>query len=510
MSKQNLTMLMILDGWGLAPAGKGNAISLAETPNFDRLMTTMPHSVLDASGMDVGLPDGQMGNSEVGHTNIGAGRVVYQELTMLNMQIETGEFFRNPVLLQAVDHVKKNNSTLHLMGLLSDGGVHSQQTHLNALLRLAKEQGITDVVIHCLMDGRDTDPKSGLGYMKALADTMASLGVGKVGTVCGRFYAMDRDNRWERVQRAYDALVHGEGTPASDPVAAVEASYAAGVTDEFIEPVVLEGTSRIKDGDSVIFFNFRSDRPREISYAITDPEFTGFDRKGDHPHTYFVTMTQYDENLKHVHVAYPPRTLTNTFGQVVSEQGLRQLRIAETEKYAHVTFFFNGGEEKKFEGEDRILIPSPKVATYDLKPAMSAFEVCEAVLAEIEAEKYDTIILNFANTDMVGHTGILSAAMEAAAAVDICVGRIAEAVAAKGGNLLITADHGNAEQMLDGENPMTAHTLNQVPFILAGPAAAGVTLKNGRLEDICPTMLQLMNIPQPAEMTGKSLIVKES
>ena len=504
-------MLMILDGWGLGEDYPGNAILRGNAPNFHRLWETQPHSRLDASGMAVGLPEGQMGNSEVGHTNIGAGRVVYQELTMLNLEIAQGRFFQNPVLCKAVDQAKEKGTVLHLLGLLSDGGVHSHIQHLFALLKLAKERGLTKVMLHCLLDGRDTDPQSGIGYMRELVAKCGELGVGQVATVCGRFYAMDRDKRWERVSRAYAALVDGVGCQIQDTVQGIEASYAQGVTDEFVEPFVCTDAAgkvlpRIQDGDSVIFFNFRSDRPRELCYALTDPAFQGFPRSnGRNPQTYFVTMTQYDENLGQVQVAYPPHSLQNTFGQVVSEAGLKQLRIAETEKYAHVTFFFNGGEEKEFPGEDRILIPSPKVTTYDLQPEMSAPQVCDAVLEQIEKQTYDVIILNFANTDMVGHTGVLQAAKDAVAAVDCCVGRIVEAVTAQGGNLLITADHGNAEQMLEGDNPMTAHTVNPVPFILVGPAAAGATLQDGRLEDICPTMLALMGLPQPAEMTGHNL-----
>jgi len=504
-------MLIILDGWGLAEWGPGNAIALAETRNFDRLWNTCPHCRLSASGLDVGLPEGQMGNSEVGHMNIGGGRVVYQELTLINKEIAEGAFFRNPVFLDAMAEAKQSGRALHLLGLASDGGVHSHIDHIKALLALAKDQGLRQVFVHCITDGRDTDPKSGQGFVADLEQYCNRLGIGRVVTVVGRFFAMDRDRRWARVNRAYQAFVYGDGAPASTASQGVAEAYASGFTDEFIEPVIVADAQglplgRIAEGDSVIFANFRSDRAREISHAFVDERFAEFERGAAPPRVRFVTMTFYDELLKNVAVAYPPRRLTNTLGQVLAERGLKQLRIAETEKYAHVTFFFNGGAEEELPGEDRLLIPSPKVATYDLQPQMSALEVTAAVLKEIEADQYDVIILNFANTDMVGHTGVIKAAVRAVETVDICIGLIEKDVAEKGGTLLITADHGNAEQMLDNGKPMTAHSVNRVPFIIAGPTAKGMQLRDGRLEDIAPTILRLLAIPQPPEMTGRCLI----
>jgi len=504
-------MLMILDGWGLAEWGPGNAIAQAETRNFDRLWNNCPHCRLSASGLDVGLPAGQMGNSEVGHMNIGGGRVVYQELTLINKEIETGGFFRNQAFLDAMDKARQSGQALHLLGLTSDGGVHSHIDHLKALLRLAKDQGLGQVFVHCITDGRDTDPKSGQGFVAYLEQYCQELGVGRVVTVVGRFFAMDRDRRWARVHRAYQAFVYGDGTKVAVASQGVADAYAAGFTDEFIEPVIVadrEGRplGRIAAGDSVIFANFRSDRAREITHAFTDEPFAEFERGDSPPCIHFVTTTFYDELLKNVTVAYPPRRLTNTLGQVLAEQGFKQLRIAETEKYAHVTFFFNGGAEEELPGEDRILIPSPKVATYDLQPQMSALEVTAAVLKEIDADRYDVIILNFANTDMVGHTGVIKAAVKAVETVDICIGLIEKQLAEKGGTLLITADHGNAEQMLDNGKPMTAHSVNRVPFIITGPIAKGIKLRDGRLEDIAPTILRLLGIAQPPEMTGQCLI----
>jgi len=504
-------LLMILDGWGLAPDGPGNAIHLGNTPNFDQLWASCPHSSLGASGLDVGLPEGQMGNSEVGHMNMGAGRVVYQELTLLNKEIDEGSFFRNEVLCVAMENARQGHA-LHLLGLVSDGGVHSHMKHIRALLQMAREQKLEKVYIHCITDGRDTDPHSGLGFVKEVEEYCREFGLGRVATVMGRFHAMDRDKRWDRVQKAYRTYVFGQGQKAAEALPAIEASYAAGVSDEFIEPIVIcdgeQPLATIQDGDSVVFFNFRSDRPRELSYALTDPEFKDFDREGDYPKTYYVTMTQYDEGLKHVHIAYPPRRLVNTFGQVLAENGLCQLRIAETEKYAHVTFFFNGGEEETLPNEDRVLIPSPKVATYDLQPEMSAPLVCDAVIERLESGKYDAVILNFANPDMVGHTGVLPAAIKAVETVDLCIGRVVETVLSLGGKMLLTADHGNSEQMLEGDSPFTAHSVNRVPFILIG-GEEGISLQDGRLEDIAPTMLELMGLPQPEEMTGHSLLCRE-
>ena len=504
-------LLMILDGWGLAPPSPGNAIAQAKTPNFDRLWEQCPHSTLGASGLDVGLPAGQMGNSEVGHMNMGAGRVVYQDLTLLNKEIAEGSFFHNPQLVAAMAEARAQDRALHLLGLVSDGGVHSHIAHVYALLRMAKEQGLTKVYLHCITDGRDTDPSCALTFISQLEQFCQTLGVGRIATVMGRFYAMDRDNRWNRIQRAYQAIVQGEGHRAPNASSAVLASYAAGATDEFIEPAVIEEAgqpvARIQDGDSVIFFNFRADRPRELTYALRDPDFMGFDRGTSFPQTHFVTMTQYDAQMTWVSVAYPPHQLVNTFGQIVADHGMRQLRIAETEKYAHVTFFFNGGVEEPLPGEDRILIPSPKVATYDLQPEMSAPLVADAVLDQLSTGKYDVIILNFANPDMVGHTGIVPAAIRAVEAVDACIGQVEQAIRAAGGKMLITADHGNAEQMMDGAEPVTAHSVNRVPFILLDEKTE-YSLVDGRLEDIAPTMLELMGLDQPKEMTGHSLLVR--
>ena len=498
------TTLIIMDGFGLAPAAADNAVSLANTPVLDKLFREYAHTTLSASGLDVGLPAGQMGNSEVGHTNIGGGRVVFQDLPRISRAIEDGSFFKNEAYNKAMDDCLKNDSSLHLYGLLSDGGVHSHIDHLYALLQMAKDKGLHRVYIHCFLDGRDVSPTSGKGFVQALAGKCAALGVGKIATVMGRYYAMDRDKRWERVQMAYDAMVYGEGHHSSDPVAAVAESYANGVTDEFVEPVVIDPDGTISDNDSIIFFNYRPDRAREITRAIVDPDFDGFAREF-FPTTY-VCNTEYDASMPNVLVAWPRIAVKNGLGEYLSSMGMTQLRIAETEKYAHVTFFFNGGVEKQYPGEDRVLVPSPKVATYDLQPEMSAFEVCDKCVERIESGAYDVIILNFANCDMVGHTGVLEAAVKAVETVDTCVGRVVDATLKMGGIAMVTADHGNAEDMKQPDgSPMTAHTTNLVPFILCG---AGTELRPGRLADIAPTILDVMGLACPEEMDGKTLIVK--
>lgn len=499
--------LIIMDGFGINPSEYGNAIKAANTPNLDRIFSTCPTTKIGASGLNVGLPDGQMGNSEVGHTNIGAGRIVYQELTRITKSIQDGDFFENEVLKAAVENVKAKGTALHLMGLLSDGGVHSHNTHLYALLELAKRNGIDKVYVHCFMDGRDVPPTSGKEYVKELQKKLNEIGVGKIATVMGRYYAMDRDNRWERVAKAYDAIVNGEGVKNPDPVAAVEESYKNDVTDEFIVPVVCAENAEVSKDDSVIFFNFRPDRARELTRTLVDPDFNGFERKKGFFPLKYVCMTQYDAAMPNVDVAFKPEKLTNTFGEYISNLGLTQLRIAETEKYAHVTFFFNGGVEKTFPGEDRVLIPSPKVATYDIQPEMSAYKVTDEVVARINSDKYDVIILNFANCDMVGHTGVFDAAVKAVEAVDECVGRVTKAIADKGGVTLITADHGNADKMIDEDgSAFTAHTTNLVPFAVVGKDCE--LRDGGRLADIAPTMLEIMGIDIPSEMTGESLIKK--
>ena len=499
------TTLIIMDGFGLSPsqAAGDNAIAAARTPNLDKLFAGNPLCRLSASGLDVGLPDGQMGNSEVGHTNIGGGRVVFQDLPRISKSIADGDFFTNPAYCRAMDACIEKGSALHLMGLLSDGGVHSHLTHLFALLKMAKDKGLTRVYIHAFLDGRDVSPTSGADFVAQTVAECAKTGVGEIATVMGRYYAMDRDKRWDRVEQAYDAMVYGESAVSNpDPVAAVKASYAAGVTDEFVEPVVCNPDGTISDNDSVIFFNFRPDRAREITRTLVDPEFDGFTRQL-FPVT-FICNTEYDATMPNVEVAYPRSTVKNGLGEYLSQMGLTQLRIAETEKYAHVTFFFNGGSETQFPGEDRVLVPSPKVATYDLQPEMSAVEVCDKCVERIESGAYDVIILNFANCDMVGHTGVYDAAVKAVETVDTCVGRVVEATRSMGGIAMITADHGNAEEMRkpDG-SPMTAHTTNLVPFILVG---ADAKLHPGRLADIAPTILDIMGLACPPEMDGKSLI----
>ncbi len=511
--KDKVTMLMILDGFGDNQNKDGNAIKLANTPNIDKLMKKYPNTDIYTSGLHVGLPEGQMGNSEVGHTNIGAGRIVYQELTRITKAIEDGDFFSNQELIAAIENCKKNNSKLHILGLVSDGGVHSHIRHLYGLLELAKRRDFEDVYVHCFLDGRDTPPASAEGYIVKLQEKMKEKGVGKIASISGRFYAMDRDKRWQRVQKCYDALVNGEGIKANSAEKAIEDSYQKEVFDEFVEPTVIcnnEGpVAKIEENDSVIFFNFRPDRAREITRAIVDKDFNEFETKK--MNVYFVCFTSYDETMPNVHIAFKKEVLHNTFGEVVSKAGLTQLRIAETEKYAHVTFFFNGGEEKQYPGEDRILVPSPKVETYDQKPEMSAYEVTDKVVDALENDKYDVVVLNFANTDMVGHTGSLEAAIKAVEAVDECVGKIVKVIEEKKGNLIITADHGNAEQMIDyktGE-PHTAHTTNPVPIILVSANPEYKLKENGKLADLAPTMLDLMGIEQPKEMTGESLLVKD-
>ncbi|MCH5300973.1 MAG: 2,3-bisphosphoglycerate-independent phosphoglycerate mutase [Ruminococcus sp.] len=499
-------ILMILDGFGIA-SDKGNAIKTANKPNLDRLFSSNPVTQIGASGMDVGLPNGQMGNSEVGHTNMGAGRVVYQELTRITKSIEDGDFFENEALCKAMDNALTNDSSLHIMGLLSNGGVHSHNTHMYGILEMAKKKGLSKVYVHAFLDGRDVPPSSGANFVEECCEKMKEIGVGKIATVMGRYYAMDRDNRWERVEKAYAAMVYGEGNQADDPVKAVENSYREDVTDEFVVPTVIEGGDTIKANDSVIFYNFRPDRAREITRTFVDPDFNGFERKnGFFPLTY-VCMTQYDATMPNVEVAFKPQSLKNTLGEYISDKGMNQLRIAETEKYAHVTFFFNGGVEKQYPNEDRILVKSPAVATYDLQPEMSAYEVTDKLVEAIETGKYDVIILNFANCDMVGHTGVFEAAVKAVETVDTCVGKVTDAIAKMDGVALITADHGNADKMVDEDGePFTAHTTNPVPFCVVGYPCK--LREGGRLADIAPTMLEILNLEQPEEMTGKSLIEK--
>ena len=498
------TTLIIMDGFGLCQAGPGNAVSLARTPQLDRLFAEYAHTTLSASGLDVGLPEGQMGNSEVGHTNIGGGRVVFQDLPRISRAIDDGSFFKNAAYNKAMDDCLEKGSSLHLYGLLSDGGVHSHIRHLFALLDMAKEKGLQKVYIHAFLDGRDVSPTSGKDFVTQCADHCRQLGVGRIATVMGRYYAMDRDKRWERLQLAYDAMVYGEGIQNPDPVDAVAQSYAAGVTDEFMEPVVCDSEGTISDNDSIIFFNYRPDRAREITRAIVDPDFDGFQR--EYFPTTYVCNTEYDASMPNVLVAWPRIPVKNGLGEYLSAMGMSQLRIAETEKYAHVTFFFNGGVETQYPGEDRVLVPSPKVATYDLQPEMSAFEVCDKCVERIESGAYDVIILNFANCDMVGHTGVLDAAVKAVETVDTCVGRVVEATMKMGGIAMITADHGNAEDMAQADgSPMTAHTTNLVPFILCG---AGSELRTGRLADIAPTILDVLGLACPPEMDGRTLIVR--
>ncbi|MBA4688867.1 MAG: 2,3-bisphosphoglycerate-independent phosphoglycerate mutase [Candidatus Galacturonibacter soehngenii] len=513
MSKKP-TVLMILDGFGLNERKDGNAVAIANKPVIDNLMATYPYVKGYASGMAVGLPDGQMGNSEVGHLNMGAGRIIYQELTRITKEINDGDFFKNEAFLKAVENVKANNSALHLFGLLSDGGVHSHITHLYGLLELAKQNGLEKVYVHCFLDGRDTPPVSGKGFVEALSEKMKEIGVGEIASVMGRYYAMDRDNRWDRVELAYNAIVKGEGAYTDCAIKGVQASYDDGKNDEFVTPTVVtkdgKPVATIADQDSVIFFNFRPDRAREITRVFCDPTFEGFARE-KRLDTTFVCFTEYDITIPNKYVAFHKVAITKTFGEFLAENGKTQARIAETEKYAHVTFFFNGGVEEPYKGEDRILVKSPKVATYDLQPEMSAYEVCDKLVEAIKSEKYDVIVVNFANPDMVGHTGIENAAVKAIEAVDSCVGKTYEAIKEVGGQMFICADHGNAEQLVDYENggAFTAHTTNPVPFILVNYDEAYTLRENGCLADIAPTLIEMMGMTQPAEMTGKSLLIKK-
>ena len=497
-------VLMILDGYGSNPGANGNAIEAANTPNLDKIFATCPHTLIGASGMDVGLPDGQMGNSEVGHTNMGAGRIVYQELTRITKAIGDGTFFENETLKEAVAHAINNGGDLHVMGLMSDGGVHSHFDHICAVVEMAHKAGVKNVYVHCFMDGRDVPPSSGVDFIKALDAKCKEIGGGEIATIMGRYYAMDRDNNWDRVEKAYNAIVKGEGEHKA-ALEVMPTSYEAGVTDEFVIPAVC-GEGKIKAGDAVVFANFRPDRAREITRSLVDPEFTGFERELI-DNLYYVCMTQYDATMPCVHVAFKPQSLENTLGEYISKQGLKQLRIAETEKYAHVTFFFNGGVEATYPGEDRALINSPKVATYDLQPEMSAPLVTEEMLKRIDSDEYDVMILNYANCDMVGHTGVFEAAVAAVEAVDEGVGKVVDAVLAKGGAVLITADHGNADRMYDVDgSAFTAHTTNPVPFIVVGYECE--LREGGCLADIAPTMLEILNLEQPEEMTGVSMIKK--
>jgi len=504
-------VLLIMDGWGISERVEGNAIAKAATPNFDRFLENYPHSVLLCSGEDVGLPQGQMGNSEVGHLNIGAGRVVYQDLTRINLAVRDGSFFENQALLDSIGQVKRQGGAWHLLGLLSDGGVHSHIDHLIALLELAAREGLTKVFVHAFLDGRDVPPANAKEYFALLEAKMAQLRCGKTATVMGRYYAMDRDKRWERVAEAYNTMVYGAGFTATSALEAVEMAYARGETDEFVRPTVItdpqgEPLGRIRAGDGVVFFNFRPDRAREITRAFVEEDFSGFSPQGQRPQVHYTCLTIYDDKIA-APVAFAPQGLDNTLGQVLSANGIAQLRLAETEKYAHVTFFFNGGVEDAEPGEDRILVPSPKVATYDLKPEMSAREITDTLIQQLATDQYQVIIMNYANADMVGHTGKMDAAVAAVEVVDECLGRVSQAVLDKQGTVLITADHGNADEMvgINGE-VVTAHTTNPVPFLLLRPDVQGITLHKGSLQDIAPTMLELLNIPKPEEMTGRSLI----
>ena len=501
--------LIILDGFGYLPTDRGNAVKHANTPVFDSIFQNYSHTLIGASGEDVGLPDGQMGNSEVGHLNIGAGRIVYQELTRITKEIREGSLFTNPALLEAMENAKKEGRELHLMGLLSDGGVHSHNSHIEGLLLMAKQQGVKDVYVHAFMDGRDTPPQSGKDYIVQLENFMKTHGIGKILTVSGRYYAMDRDKRWDRVKLAYDAIVKADAPKADSALSCIEASYHENVTDEFVLPTVIgEGLTTLSAHDSVIFFNFRPDRARELTRAIVDRDFDGFER--EYFETTYVTMTQYDKTMPNVIVAYTPQTLDNTLGEYIASKGKTQLRIAETEKYAHVTFFFNGGREEAYANEERILVPSPKVATYDLKPEMSAYEVTDRLINDLETNPKDLIVLNFANPDMVGHTGVFEAAVKAVETVDICLGKVLDKIKSLGGVAFITADHGNAEQMFDDlGGPFTAHTTNKVPFVMVDDVNKNIKLRDGgRLCDFAPTILEVMGLEKPEQMTGISLLIK--
>lgn len=506
--KKRPTMLMILDGFGVNKSEYGNAIRNANTPNLDRIFNEFPNTTLSASGLAVGLPEGQMGNSEVGHLNIGAGRIVYQELTRITKSIEDGDFFDNEVFLEAIKHVKENDSALHIFGLMSDGGVHSHINHIKGLIDLAKKNDVKNLFLHAFMDGRDVPPTSGIEYIKEIEEYMHEVGLGKVATVSGRYYAMDRDKRWERLSLAYDAIVLGKGKMADFGADAVDKAYERGETDEFILPTVTAPEGTILDGDSVIFANFRPDRAREITRSLVDDEFDSyaFKRELRPKDLYYVCMTQYDATIEGVKIAFPPQTIENTLGEYISSLGLKQLRIAETEKYAHVTFFFNGGVEKEYPGEDRILVKSPSVATYDLQPEMSAYEVTDKLVEAVKSEKYDMIIINYANSDMVGHTGVMDAAVKAIEALDECVERVKNAVLEVGGQILLTADHGNSDNMLDDQgNAVTSHSLNPVPLVHI--SSEPHELKDGgKLSDLAPTMLELMGLEVPAEITGNSLL----
>lgn len=506
---KRLTMLMILDGFGINENEQANAVKMSKMPNWNKLLKQNPNTTIATSGLDVGLPEGQMGNSEVGHTNIGAGRIIYQDLTRITKSIEEGDFFNINELNEAIENCKKNNTKLHVMGLLSDGGVHSHIRHLYAILELAKRKDFEDVYVHCFLDGRDTPPASAESYIIELENKLNEKGIGKIASISGRFYSMDRDKRWERIKSSYDALVYGIGEKSTSAIKAIEESYQKEIFDEFVKPTLIcngdEPIATISEKDSVIFFNFRPDRARELTRSLVDDRFNEFPVKK--LNLYFVCFTQYDETIPNVNIAYKQEKIKNTFGEYISKKGLSQLRIAETEKYAHVTFFFNGGEEKQYLNEERILIPSPKVKTYDLMPEMSAIKVTDKVIDAIKTMKYDSIILNYANPDMVGHTGNLEATINALETVDECIGRVVETIKKVNGVLLVTSDHGNAEQMIDyvTGDPHTAHTTNVVPLVIVG--MENIKLKKGRLSDLAPTMLKIMDLPVPNEMTGESLIV---
>ena len=502
-----MLLLLIMDGYGIRKESEGNAIAMAKKPNLDKIFSGFPYTTLGASGLDVGLPKGQMGNSEVGHLNLGAGRIVYQEITRIDKAIEDGSFFKNKALLDAVNIAKKNNSRLHLLGLVSNGGVHSSLEHLYALLKLIKSNNFKEVYIHAFLDGRDTSPTSGVNFIQELENKLKEYKVGKIATISGRYYAMDRDNRWERVEKAYRAMVYAEGVKNSDPIMAVKESYANNITDEFVKPTIIDENGTIRKNDVAIFFNFRADRARQLSWALTDKDFKEFERHNDLTIP-LVSMTLYDEKLN-TEIAFPQQKLDNILGEVLSKKGFKQLRIAETEKYPHVTFFFNGGEEKPFEGEYRVLVPSPKVATYDLKPEMSAYEVTDKLVEAIKSEKYEFIVLNYANPDMVGHTGIIPAAIKAIETVDECVGKVACAVEEVKGVLLVTADHGNAEVMLDPKTGevFTAHSIDPVPFAIINLKDRVKLRQGGILADVAPTILQILKIDKPDQMKGKSLIL---